>query len=51
MFATLVNRVKLAMSASMQVLRKQRSAWTKPPTTSLVVGSLRDLARCDGLYR
>ena len=45
MFAILVNQVKQVMNTGLQVLRKQLSVWTKPPTNSLVVGSLRDLGR------
>jgi hypothetical protein len=43
MFATFVNRVKQVMNTGLQVLRKQISAWTKLPTSALIVGSLRDL--------
>ena len=45
MFVTLVNRVKQAIASSVHTLRKQVSAWTKPPTSSVAVGSLRDLVR------
>ena len=45
MFAILVNQVKQVMNTGLQVLRKQLSVWTNPPTNSLVVGSLRDLGR------
>ncbi len=43
MFATLVNRVKQAITTSVHALGKQFSAWTKPPTSSLAVGTLYDL--------
>ena len=45
MFATLVNRVQQAINTSVQTLRKQLAAWTKPPATSLVLGGLRDVGR------
>ena len=43
MFAPLVNRVQPALNTGVQVLPKQMTAWTKPTTTSLARGSLRDL--------
>ena len=45
MFATRVNRIKQLIDTSMQALRKQLAAWTKPMTSSLVVGSMRDFMR------
>ncbi len=45
MFANLVNRVKQVIRAGARLLRNQISARTKPKHTSLVLGSLRDLAR------
>src|ERR671916_3136659 len=45
MFRTLVSRVKQVIATGVHALRKQFSAWTKPPTSSIAVGTLRDLVR------
>ncbi len=45
LFAPLVNRVQQALNTGVQGLRLQMTAWTKPTTTSLARGSLRDLVR------
>ena len=45
MFMNLVHRVKRAIHTAAQVLHKQISVRTKPPCTSLVLGSVSDLVR------
>src|ERR671916_27099 len=45
MFRTLVSRVKQVIATGVHALRKQFSAWTKPPTSSVAAGTLRDLVR------
>ncbi len=42
MFRTLVSRVKQVIATGVQALRKHFSAWTKPSTSSVAVGTLRD---------
>ena len=48
MFATFVSRVKQAITTSVQALRKQVAASTKPMPPSLWRGGLRDLVRSQG---
>ena len=45
MFAKLLHPLKQAINAGLHAIGKRFSAWTKPTTGSLVLGSLQDLAR------
>ena len=45
MFVKLLNRARQMLTASAQVLQDRLRSWTMPPSTSLTLGSIRDLAR------
>jgi len=45
MFVKLVNRARQMLTASARVLQDRLRSWTKPPSTSLALESIRDLAR------
>jgi hypothetical protein len=45
MFVHLWNQARRLLTAGAQVLQDRQWSWTKPPSTSLARGSVRDLAR------
>ncbi len=45
MFGKLLNRAKQVLADGIQASRKRLSSWIKPPTTPVIRGGIRDLAR------
>ena len=45
MFLKLLNRARQMVTTGLQVLQHRLRSWTKPPRTSLTLGTIHDLAR------